>query len=87
MKIERTEVFKKDYRRLPAKTQKATAKQVTQILIDHTHPSLRIEGIAGKKGLFSVRVDSRYRISLAFTDRDTVLLRRILDRDDLYRNP
>ena len=87
MKIERTEVFKKDYQRLPAKVQKAAAKQIAQILMDHTHSSLRLEGIAGKKGLFSVRVDSRYRISLAFTEHDTILLRRIFDHDDLYRNP
>ena len=47
MKIARSEVFKKDYQRLPDQARKAAAKQITQLLLDHTHPSLRIEGIGG----------------------------------------
>lgn len=87
MKIACTASFKKDYRRLPPAVRKAAGKQITQLLLDHTHPSLRIEGIVGRKGLFSVRVDRRYRMSLAFEGDDTVLLRRVLDHDDLYRDP
>ena len=87
MKIACTEVFKKDYQRLPDRARKAAAKQITQLLIDHTHPSLRLEGIAGHKGLFSARVDRRYRISLSYTEKGTILLRRVLDHDDLYRSP
>lgn len=87
MRIASTEIFKKDYRSLPDAARKAAAKQFTQLLLDHTHPSLRLEGIAGHKGLFSARVDRRYRISLSFQDRDTILLRRVLDHDDLYRKP
>ena len=87
MKIAATEGFKRDYQRLADPIRKAAAKQITQLLLDHSHPSLRLEGIAGHKGLFSVRVDRRYRISLAFTEDETLLLRRILDHDDLYRSP
>lgn len=86
MKIARTDSFKKDFQSLPDNAGKAAAKQITQLLIDHTHPSLRLEGIAGHKGLFSVRVDVRYRISLSF-EEGLILLRRILDHDDLYRTP
>jgi len=87
MRIDRTEVFEKDYQKLAPNVRKAAAKQIAQLLLDHTHPSLRMEGIAGRKGLFAVRVDARHRISLAFAESDTILLRRILDHDDLYRNP
>jgi len=87
MKLARTAVFKKDYLRLPDQARKAAAKQITQLLLDHTHPSLRIEGIAGHKGLFSARVDRRYRLSFCFLGDDTLLLRRVLDHDDLYRSP
>ena len=87
MKIARTESFKRDYQFLPNDVRKAAAKQITQLLIDHTHPSLRLEGIAGYKGLFSARVNERYRMSLSFEKNDTILLRRILDHDDLYRTP
>ena len=87
MKLACTEVFKKDFRKLPDKARKAAAKQITQLLIDHTHPSLRLEGIIGHRGLFSARVDRRYRMSLTFGSGDTILLRRVLDHDDLYRSP
>ena len=87
MKIGRTEAFKKDYHALPATVRKAANKQIAQLLIDHTHPSLRIEGIAGHKGVFSVRVDRRYRMSLSFERDGVIMLRRVLDHDDLYRTP
>ncbi len=87
MKLARTEAFKKDFGKLPHQVRKAAAKQITQLLIDHTHPSLRLEGIAGHQGLLSARVDERYRMSLSFAEHDTMLLRRVLDHDDLYRTP
>jgi len=87
VRIACTEAFKKDFQQLPDMVRKAAAKQITQLLLDHNHPSLRLEGIVGQKGLFSARVDRRYRISLSFPGEDVVLLRRILDHDDLYRSP
>ena len=87
MQIARTDIFKKDYQSLPHQIRKAADKQIVQILIDHTQPSLRLEGIAGHKGLFSVRVDQRYRMSLSFEEGGIIVLRRVLDHDDLYRTP
>ena len=87
MKIARTEIFKKDFQKLPDRIRKVAAKQIAQLLMDHTRPSLRLEGITGHGGIFSIRVDRRYRISISFIEKDTVLLRRVLDHDDLYRNP
>jgi mRNA-degrading endonuclease RelE of RelBE toxin-antitoxin system len=87
MKIDRSEDFKKDYQSLPNDVRKAAAKQITQLLIDHSHPSLRLEGIKGFKGLFSVRVNDRYRVSLSFENDGGVVLRRVLDHDDLYKTP
>jgi len=87
MKISRTEVFKKDYQSLPKEVRKTADKQIVQLLLDHTHPSLRLEGIAGRKGLFSVRINQRYRMSLSFESDGCVLLRRVFDHDDLYRAP
>lgn len=87
MRIACTEVFKRDFQRLPDVARKAAAKQITQLLLDHSHPSLNLEGIVGHRGLFSARVDLRYRISLSFESDDTLLLRRVLDHDDLYRSP
>ncbi|MBI1870649.1 MAG: hypothetical protein HYS07_05575 [Chlamydiae bacterium] len=87
MTIARTDIFKKDFLALPPEVQKATAKQIAQLLIDHFHPSLNLEGIKGHQGLFSARVNQRYRISLSFQGSDTLLLRRVFDHDDLYWRP
>jgi len=87
MQLARTELFKKDYLRLAPPIRKAAAKQIAQLLIDHTHPSLHLEAIQGHQGLFSARVDRRYRVSLSFLEEDVILLRRVLDHDDLYRSP
>ncbi len=87
MQLARTDIFKKDFLRLPGPVRKAAAKQIAQLLIDHTHPSLHLEAIRGHSGLFSARVDKRYRMSLSFIEKEVVLLRRVLDHDDLYRSP
>lgn len=87
MKLARTDNFSQDFVSFPDDARKAAAKQIAQLLIDHTHPSLQIEGIAGMKGVFSIRVNIRYRISLSFENDDTIVLRRVLDHDDLYKNP
>ena len=87
MQISRLHLFVKDYRALPHNVRKAADKQIVQLLIDHTHPSLRLEGIVGHKGLFSVRVNRQYRMSLSFEPGGLIVLRRVLDHDDLYRSP
>ncbi|HLB25189.1 MAG TPA: hypothetical protein VJM83_02550 [Nitrospirota bacterium] len=87
MKIDRSEAFKKDFQRLSKELKRAAEKQIVQLLIDHSHPSLRLEGISGHKGLFSVRVNDRYRMSLSFEEDGVILLRRVLDHDDLYEGP
>lgn len=87
MKIECTEQFRKDFLKLTPQVRKTAAKQITQLLLDHTHPSLHIEGIEGRKGLYSARIDHNFRISLMFADKETLLLRRILGHDDLYKKP
>ena len=87
MRIDRTESFKKDFQVLSKETRKAAEKQITQLLFDHSHPSLRLEGIKGHKGIFSVRVNDRYRISLSFEPDGSIMLRRVLDHDDLYKSP
>lgn len=87
MKIDRSEAFKKDFQKLSKELRRAAEKQIVQLLIDHSHPSLRLEAITGHKGIFSVRVNDRYRMSLNFQEDGTILLRRVLDHDDLYDGP
>jgi mRNA-degrading endonuclease RelE of RelBE toxin-antitoxin system len=87
MKVDRSEAFKKDFQKLDKDVRRAAEKQIVQLLMDHAHPSLRLEGIRGRKGVFSVRVNDRYRMSLSFEEDGAILLRRILDHDDLYEAP
>lgn len=87
MKISRAERFKKDFLDLPGTVRKKVSKQITLLLIDHTHPSLRIEGIKGRQGIYSVRIDRQYRMALTFQGEDTILLMRVLKHDDLYKSP
>lgn len=83
LKIACTEAFKKDFQRLPDVVREEAAKQITQLLLDYNHPSLKLEAIVGHRHLFSIRIDQEYRISLSFPGEDVILLRRVLGPNDL----
>jgi plasmid maintenance system killer protein len=86
MKISRTDAFKKDYQELSDNIKKSANKQIIQLLMDHNHPSLNLEKLHGLKNVYSIRVNIQYRISLSFNEEE-VILRRVLNHDDLYKNP
>ena len=87
MRITWTASFRKDFLKLEEITRKKVIKQIKLLCTDHTHPSLHLEGIINRRGLYSARIDKRYRISLEFTGNDTILLRHVRDHDDLYLTP
>lgn len=87
MRISRTEIFKKDYRSLQEDVKKACNKQIVQLLIDYRHPSLNLERIQGFKDLYSVRVNIQYRMSLMIIQQEDIILRRVLNHDELYKSP
>ncbi len=85
------EKFKKDKALL-----KKMAKTLRFLTENPAHPGLKIERIVNDPTAWSARVDKRYRISFEPTTfRDTgepdwgfpLKLLRILDHDDLYKNP
>ncbi|MFN8670656.1 MAG: hypothetical protein U0457_01070 [Candidatus Sericytochromatia bacterium] len=86
MKISRTDVLKKDYRSLSDEIKKAVNNQIIQLLMDHKHPSLNLEKLSGYKNIYSIRVNINFRISLSI-ETEEFILRRVLNHDDLYRNP
>jgi hypothetical protein len=59
------------------------------------HPGLRLERIVNDPAAWTIRVDKRYRISLepkaykssGDPDWKGIILLRMLDHDDLYKNP
>jgi Txe/YoeB family toxin of Txe-Axe toxin-antitoxin module len=75
---------------------KKIAKAVNFLENAPTHPGLKIERIINDPTAWSARVDKRYRISFEPTLHPStgapdwaspVKLLRILDHDDLYKNP
>jgi mRNA-degrading endonuclease RelE of RelBE toxin-antitoxin system len=85
-KFSRTEKFKKDYQALQEEVKKAVNKQVIQLMMDHTHPSLNLEKLVGFTNVYSVRVNINYRISLSI-EAEEIIFRRVLNHEDLYRRP
>lgn len=75
---------------------KKIAKALVLLENNPLHPSLHIERIINDPSAWSARVDGRYRLSfdpggyLPAGNPDwglPVLLLRLLDHDDLYKNP
>jgi hypothetical protein len=75
---------------------KKSAKALSLLEENPLHPGLNLERIINDPGAWSIRVDRRYRISFDITgvlpsgspDRSTdIILLRILDHDDLYKQP
>jgi mRNA-degrading endonuclease RelE of RelBE toxin-antitoxin system len=85
-KFSRTTAFKKDYKDLQEDVKKAVNKQIVQLMMDHTHPSLNLEKLVGFKNVYSARVNIHYRMSLLI-ENEEIVLRRVLNHEDLYRKP
>lgn len=65
MKMIATDRFARSYNRLPVHIQRLADKQLTILLSNPQHPSLRfkkMKGIRGKVPLFEIRVTQGYRI-------------------------
>ena len=74
MKIISTRRFEKSYRKLPDKTRKKFAKQLTYLLENSQHPSLGVRKLQGEVGLWEARVDYRYRFVFSYSNDAIVLL-------------
>ena len=74
---------------------KKIAKVINFLEQDPMHPGLNIERIVNDPTAWSARVDKKYRISFEAKQHPTgwpdwtkpIKLLRILDHDDLYKNP
>jgi mRNA interferase RelE/StbE len=79
VKIRRTESFLKDYRKLSPEIRQRVDKQLTLLLGNPRHPSLRLKKIKGTDKL-EMRVTKGYRITMRL-DRDVLELRRVGTHD------
>ena len=74
MKIRRTNSFLKDYRSLPPDIQARVDKQLTLLLDNPKHPSLRMKKLKGTD-IFEIRVSKGYRLTLNSMGEHFVLRR------------
>ena len=82
VKIRRTNSFLKDYRKLSEVIRARVDKQLTLLLENPRHPSLRFKRLKGT-GIFEIRIAKGYRLTLTYADQ--VLELRRVGTHDLLR--
>ncbi len=80
MKLQTTRPFDRDYAGLPEETKERVEKQLALLLLNPSHPSLRLKRIKGTADIWEVRVSRNYRLTLQLAG-DTYLLRRVGPHD------
>jgi mRNA interferase RelE/StbE len=82
MKIQRTQQFSDDFRRLPQNIQSQANKKLALFFDNPFHPSHRIKKMKGFENIWEARITKNYRFTFHL-DKDTWLLRRIGTHDIL----
>ena len=85
MNIQTTRSFDRDYARLPEEMKERVDKQLSLLLSDPRHPSLRIKKIQGQADIWEGRVTRDYRFTFRIVG-ETYTLRRI-GPHDILDNP
>jgi mRNA-degrading endonuclease RelE of RelBE toxin-antitoxin system len=86
MVLKLTKSFEEDFKGLPKLIQKACEKQLSFLLEDKEHSSLRIKKIQGRSMIWEGRVTQKYRFTFEIKD-NLYVLRRVGNHDETLRNP
>lgn len=84
MKVFFTKPFKKDYQGLPENIQQHLDEQITRLLDNPKHPSLRTKKMEGHQSIWETRITGAYRMTFQING-DTYLLRRAGSHDILKK--
>jgi mRNA-degrading endonuclease RelE of RelBE toxin-antitoxin system len=84
MKIIRLACFKRDYKKLPSRIQAKLDEQLTMLIQDAGHPSLRVKKMEGHPNCWEGRITREYRFTFMW-DKDSLVLRRAGTHDILGR--
>jgi len=85
MKFKITSPFEKDYPNLPEELKTKFKKQLTLLLKDPGHPSLRLKKMKGHKNRWEASITMAYRFTFEIVE-DCYILRRI-GPHDILRKP
>ncbi len=84
-KLSRTNRFARDLKPLPERV-KVEAFETAQKLCENVfHPEVNVRPLTGFKGYYRAVVATDYRMIFSY-DEDTIYLRRIAHRKEIYRN-
>ena len=86
MKIAFTPPFRKDYQGLSTGIQEQIDAQITRLLENPRHPSLRTKKIQGQDNIFEASVTMDIRITWQNTE-DGIFLRNIGEHDKTLKTP
>ncbi|WP_254904831.1 hypothetical protein [Clostridium tyrobutyricum] len=89
MIIERTDKFKREYKKLPNNIKESFKKQFARFVeypYAEFHPSLRIKRIQGTNDIFEMTITMSIRVTWQYID-DRILLRNIGRHDKTLGNP
>lgn len=86
--IERTERFKREFKKLSQADKDAFEKQMRKFFANPQppfHPSLRIKKIQGTDSIFEFTITMNVRMTFEFSS-DTIILRNIGEHDKTLKN-
>jgi len=86
MRFQRTERFKRMYKKLDLEQQNAIKKALGLMSDNINHPSLRVKRIQGTKGIWEASATMGLRITFDWED-DTIILRNCGEHDKTLKNP
>jgi mRNA interferase RelE/StbE len=82
--LERTDRFKKSYKRLPISIKKKVKRQLKFLAEDTRHPSLYTKKVRGSGNIWEARVDFHHRMTFRIAN-DRIILRGVGPHDVLRR--
>lgn len=82
MKAVFTKSFEKDYKKLPPSVQRRTDKQLSLLMSNPRHPSLRTKKLQGTTDVWEISISREYRMTFTIVE-DCLFLRRVGTHDVL----
>lgn len=86
MIVQRSERFRRAYKKLTAVERQRVDAALLRVLSDPRHPSLRVKRLQGTPGIWSARASDELRLTFEMVE-DRVILRTVGHHDATLRSP